>query len=99
MVNKLFGLMQESNSKEYKVIDEVSLGRKYSSHEVSRQEKLIAKHFGHVEERIRSAGSREGALKISNATLRAFESECMSEIIPEFLVRYLSTLVQKYWGV
>ena len=79
------------------MIDEISNDRIYASHEISYQEHLLAKHFSDVERRIRAANCREQALEISEQVIRAFENECLSEIIDEFCKRHMSNLVEKYW--
>ena len=79
------------------MFDEISAGRSFTPKEASRQEELIARHFGDVEERVRSAGSRMQAQITADKVMDGFQTECLSEILPEFLKIYLSTLVEKYW--
>lgn len=78
--------------------EEISLlEQRFGRDEVSRQEKLILKHFGNIEEKIRQAGSKAGAERVCAQEMEAFERECISEILPEFMRHYLESLVERYW--
>ncbi len=79
------------------MIDEISLNKHYSLRGASHEKRLIATHFGEAEVKIRSASSREKAVDISEEIMHAFESECVSEILSEFLKRHTLSLIAKYW--
>ncbi len=79
------------------MIDEISLGEKHSSHEVSRQEQLIIKYFGNIEDEISKSASRRQALEIGGSVLRMFKGACLSELLFEFLQHRVFELVDKHW--
>ena len=78
--------------------EEISLAERFGHHEVKRQEELVQRYFGNIEEKIRAVRSKQEALEVSKKVMRNFESECLSEVLPDFLKHYLAELVEKYWG-
>jgi hypothetical protein len=63
-----------------------------------RQSELIAKHCFGIEERIRSAQSKEEAEQIASKACSKFESECTSSIVRTALAKYIQSKVMQYWS-
>jgi hypothetical protein len=77
--------------------NEELLDKRYSAAGIVNDNELIKECTGNIEERIQSARSlREAKLIVSDA-FRCF-MKCDSEIIPLFLVRYVTKLFEKYWS-
>ena len=62
-----------------------------------QQSELITKYCAGVEERIRSAVSKEDAELIANAACDKFKSECTSEIVRKALTKYMQLKISQYW--
>jgi hypothetical protein len=79
------------------MIEEASSKKEYSMDEVPCIEDLLVKHFGKIEESIRSADSHESALEIVEMAISNFRRECISETLLEFLKYDMKAMVEKYW--
>jgi hypothetical protein len=63
---------------------------------ITNDSELIKECTGGIEKRIRSAKSRKEAKLIVSDAYRCL-IRCESEVIPLFLVRYVTKLFEKYW--
>ena len=77
--------------------NEELLDERYSAAEIVNDNELIKECTGSIEERIQSARSLNEAKLIVSDAYRCF-MKCDSEIIPLFLIRYVTKLFEKYWG-
>lgn len=64
----------------------------------TRQKEVIADHCAEIENRIRSAGSREEAETIAGVACHQFESECSSDLVRRGLVQRVHQMVEQHWG-
>ncbi len=79
------------------MIEEISSDNQCVSNGDPYIDELLAKHFGRIEEKIRSADSRERAQEIVDNTISNFKKECLSETLREFLKYDMNALIEKYW--
>ena len=63
-----------------------------------RQSELISQHCSNIEERIRSAQSKEAAEQIASKACDEFEIECASSIVRMALAQYIQAKVARYWS-
>ncbi|NIV10818.1 MAG: hypothetical protein GWN62_05875 [Aliifodinibius sp.] len=78
--------------------DEELFNERYSAARSPLDEQLIQKYCTGLEDKIRFAKSRQEAHEITQDACREFERQCDSEIIPQFLIRHVNNLFEKYWG-
>ncbi len=77
------------------MIDELTSDRPLSDR---RQEQLIREYCRGIDERIRSAASKEEAERIVQDACRGFDDACASELVRAFLKRYVNDLFTKQWS-
>jgi len=62
-----------------------------------QQSGLIANHCADMEYRIRSASSREEAIRLKEMACTTFNQECQSALIRTALIRHVEDLISRYW--
>lgn len=77
------------------MIDELSFDRPLSDR---RQEELIKKYCQGIDERIRTAASKEEAERIVQDTCGGFDDACASDLVRAFLKQYVNDLFTKQWS-
>jgi hypothetical protein len=75
--------------------DELTFDRPLSDR---RQEQLIREYCRGIDERIRSAPSKEGAERIVQDACRGFDDVCASGLVSAFLKQYVNDLLTKQWS-
>jgi hypothetical protein len=75
--------------------EELSFDQPMTDH---RQEDLIWQHCRGIDERIRSAQSKDEAQRLVEESCRHFEQSCESKVVSTFLKKYLHDLYEKEWG-
>jgi len=75
--------------------DELTLDGPLSDH---RQEDLIREYCQGIDERIRSAASKEEADRIVQDACRAFDQACESDLVRGFLKQHVNDLFIRQWN-
>jgi len=94
MYNRINLCTSEQNSQSEYMNDEIIQENTFPD---PIQEETIQAHCSGIEEKIRSAPSEAKARGIIETTCQAFESECESHTVKSTLLRYLFSLLRKYW--
>ena len=63
-----------------------------------RQEKLIREYCRGIDERIRTAPSKEEAERIVQDACRAFDQACESDLVRDYLKQYVNDLFVRQWS-
>jgi hypothetical protein len=62
-----------------------------------RQVEILAEHCAGIEEKIRSARSREDAETIAETTCGKLQEACLSNLVQRALVRRTREIIDQYW--
>jgi hypothetical protein len=80
-------------------LDEVLSENDFSGKSASSpQTDLIHQYCAPIDERIRTAKTKEDGRRILEETCQSFEGNCASDILRSALSRHVTAIFERYWG-
>jgi hypothetical protein len=64
----------------------------------NQQVEMLAHHCAGIEEKIRSAQSREEAERAADVSCGRLQEACLSSLVQGALVRHTREIIDQYWG-
>jgi hypothetical protein len=78
--------------------EELLTDEQYRQLSRKQQSEIIVNYCTDIEESIRSAQSREEALRLKELGCTGFEQACLSRLISTALTKHADELVSRYWN-